>query len=578
MTMEITLDKPKTLPILLVEDNRGDARLVQEMLNDAPSTEFEVSHVERLTDAREKIMQAGTGCVLLDLSLPDAMRLEALMQLRAAAPDVPIVILSGLQDELLAVKAVQEGAQDYLIKGRVDGALLGRSINYAIERKRAEMELAHQAMHDGLTGLPNRTLFMDRLKHAIARADRHEALVGVMFLDLDGFKLINDSLGHDAGDRLLAALADRLREVLRTSDTAARFGGDEFTLVCEDVASESDVIHIAERILCAVDTPFELENEKLFVTASMGIVTTEGRDEDAESLIRDADAAMYRAKERGASWELFDDGMRSRMKERMGTETALRKAVAREELRILYQPQVDIRTGEIFGVEALLRWDHPERGLIEPDEFIWLAEETGTITEIGAWMMEHVCMQASRWRAVSLDGSVPQIAVNLTGRQHRDPNLVTIVKRALEESGTEPSTLCLEINESVVMKDVDSALDTLRSLKDLGVKLSIDNFGTGYSSLACLKRFPVDMLKVDRSFVAGLGHDPEDAAIVAAVISLANSLGLLVIAEGVETAAQAAELRVMGGHAGQGFYYGRPRPSEAIAALLGGSLRAAATG
>jgi diguanylate cyclase (GGDEF)-like protein len=576
--MEITLEKPKTLPILLVEDNRGDARLVQEMLNDAPTTEFEVSHVERLTDAREKIMESGTGCVLLDLSLPDAMRLEALMQLRAAAPDVPIVILSGLQDELLAVKAVQEGAQDYLIKGRVDGALLGRSINYAIERKRAEMELAHQAMHDGLTGLPNRTLFMDRLKHAIARADRHEALVGVMFLDLDGFKLINDSLGHDAGDRLLAALADRLREVLRTSDTAARFGGDEFTLVCEDVSSESDVIHIAERILSAVDAPFELENERLFVTASMGIVTTEGRDEDAESLIRDADAAMYRAKERGASWELFDDGMRSRMKERMGAETALRKAVAREELRILYQPQVDIRTGEIFGVEALLRWDHPERGLIEPDEFIWLAEETGTITEIGAWMMEQVCLQASRWRAVSLDGSVPQIAVNLSGRQHRDPNLVTIVKRALEESGTEPSTLCLEINESVVMKDVDSALDTLRSLKDLGVKLSIDNFGTGYSSLSCLKRFPVDMLKVDRSFVAGLGHDPEDAAIVAAVISLANSLGLLVIAEGVETAAQAAELRVMGGHAGQGFYYGRPRPSEAIAALLGGSLRAAATG
>ena len=576
--MDITLDKPKTLPILLVEDNRGDARLVEEMLNDAPSTDFDVSHVERLTDARERIMQSGTGCVLLDLSLPDATRLEALMQLRAAAPDVPIVILSGLQDELLAVKAVQEGAQDYLIKGRVDGALLGRSINYAIERKRAEMELAHQAMHDGLTGLPNRTLFMDRLKHAIARADRHDALVGVMFLDLDGFKLINDSLGHEAGDRLLVALADRLREILRTSDTAARFGGDEFTVLCEDVASEEDVIHIAERILSAIDTPFQLASEKLFVTASMGIVTTEGRDEDPETLIRDADAAMYRAKERGASWELFDDGMRSRIKERMSTESALRKAVAREELRILYQPQVDIRSGEIFGVEALLRWDHPERGLIEPSEFIWLAEETGTITEIGAWAMEHVCQQAQRWRAVSLDGSVPQIAVNLSGRQHRDPNLVTIVKRALDETGTDPAALCLEINESVVMKDVDSALETLRSLKDLGVKLSIDNFGTGYSSLNCLKSFPVDMLKIDRTFVSGLGEDPEDAAIVSAVISLANSLGLLVVAEGVETAAQAAELRVMGCHAGQGFYFGRPRPTEAIAAMLGGNLRAAAAG
>src|SRR5438132_809001 len=291
--MTLRLDEAQTFPVLLVEDNRGDARLVQELLEEAETGRFEVSHVERLSDARQCLMETGAGCVLLDLSLPDASRLEALMQLRAAAPEVPIVILSGLQDELLAIKAVQEGAQDYLVKGRVDGHAIGRSITYAVERKHAEMEVSHKAMHDALTGLPNRTLFLDRLKHAVTRAKRHHSVMAVMFVDLNGFKPVNDTHGHEVGDRLLVALAGRLQDGLRGSDTAARFGGDEFMILCEDVTGLQDVISIAQRIVGSIEEPFVIGEERLEVQASMGIAITDGKGDSAESLIRNADTAMY---------------------------------------------------------------------------------------------------------------------------------------------------------------------------------------------------------------------------------------------------------------------------------------------
>jgi diguanylate cyclase (GGDEF)-like protein len=569
----LTLEAPKTFPVLLVEDNRGDARLVEEMLGEASSesrAEFEVSHVERLADARRVLMESGAGCVLLDLSLPDASRLEALMQLRAAAPEVPIVILSGLQDELLAVKAVQEGAQDYLIKGRVDSSLLSRSINYAIERKRSEMDLSHKAMHDTLTGLPNRTLLLDRLSHALTRAKRHGSFVGVLFLDLDGFKPINDRLGHEVGDKVLVTLGHRFRKVLRTSDTAARIGGDEFVILCEDLKLERDVIRIAERVLTATDVPFALGQEKLFVTASVGIVVANGTKDDPEALIRDADAAMYMAKERGTSHELFDEDMRTRVGKRLDTESALRRAVEREELRLAYQPQIDLRTGEIFGVEAELRWDHPERGLLEPTDFIWLAEEIGQSTKMGEWAVKEACRQSQRWRSESRDGSAPRVAIRLSARQHSDPELASTVEEALAETGTDPAGLCIEVTENVVTRDFDSALLTLRSLRALGVTLAIDDFGAGNSSLSSLKRLPVDVLKIDRSFVGGLGRDTEDEAIVQAVIDLAHNLGLTIVAKGVENAEQLGYLRSASCDVGQGDYFGRPRPGEAITELLGG--------
>ena len=566
--MAIASDRQtQAFPVLLVEDNPGDARLVVELLSEAMGDSFKITHVEQLADARQEVMEYGTGCVLLDLSLPDAARLEALMQLRAAAPDVPIVILSGLQDELLAVKAVQEGAQDYLVKGRVDGAAIGRSIRYAVERKALEMHTAHKALHDHLTGLANRDLFHDRLKHAVTRARRHQSLLGVMFLDLDGFKPINDTLGHEVGDKLLVALARRLEDGLRGSDTPARFGGDEFVVLCEDVADEQHVINIAERLQRAIGEPFMIDEHELYVTSSMGIVVSDGREEGAEELIRNADEAMYRAKRQGIPYEVFDDGMRNRVLARARTESDLQRAVEEREFRLLYQPQVDLSSGEIVGLEALIRWDHPERGVVEPSEFLWLAEETGLITRIGEWVLRQSCLQARAWAV--RNGRPLRITVNLSARQHRDPGLVDLVERVLTETRTEPAALCLEITESVAVDDAESAMATLRRLKELGVRLSIDEFGTGNSSLGSLKRFPLDMLKIDRSFVIGIDSDAEDVAIVTAIINLAHSLGLETIADGVERKDQLDALRELGCETGQGFYFARPRPSEAIAELLG---------
>jgi EAL domain-containing protein (putative c-di-GMP-specific phosphodiesterase class I) len=299
----------------------------------------------------------------------------------------------------------------------------------------------------------------------------------------------------------------------------------------------------------------------------MGIVVSTGHEESAESLIRNADAAMYRAKRQGVAYEMFDDGMRSRVRARARTESDLHRAIEEREFRLLYQPQVDLRSGRVVGLEALLRWDHPERGVVEPAEFLWLAEETGMITKIGEWALRQSCLHARAWGA--RNGSPLRVSVNLSARQHRDPDLVDLVERILTETRTDPATLCLEITESVLVTDADAAAPTLHALKGLGVKLSIDEFGTGHSSLGSLKRFPLDMLKVDRSFVSGLGTDTEDAAIVTAIINLAHSLGLQTVADGVETKEQVDELRALGCDVGQGFYFARPRPSDAIAELLG---------
>ena len=536
------------------------------------ANEFDVEHVERLTEARERLMSnGGTGCVLLDLSLPDANRLEALMQLRAAAPDVPIVILSGLQDELLAVKAVQEGAQDYLIKGRVDGEALGRSITYAIERKQSEMERVARGDARPAHGpsQPRAPARPPRRTRSRGRGDTAR-LMSVMLVDLDRFKLINDSLGQEVGDQVLVEIGHRLEQALRGTDTAARFGGDKFCVLCEEVVDEQHAVRVADRIVKNIEKPMELESDTTFVTASIGIVVATGESvDDPEALVREADAAMFRAKERGVRCELFDAELRTRVAERQEVEKELREAVDREEFRLLYQPQIDLRTGEIFGVEALLRWDHPERGLLAPADFIWLAEETGLIMPIGSWVLKEALEQAQRWRSARPDKPL-RLSVNLSGPEHGHPALVETVDRILRNSGTDPSTLCLEISEDVLMSDVETSFVTLRALKDLGVWLSVDDFGTGFSSLSSLKRFPVDSLKVDRSFIAALdGDTSEDAAIVTAVIGLAHTLGMTAVAEGIETAEQLEQVRSLDCDAAQGFYFARPRPATVITELLG---------
>ena len=560
----------EALRVLSVEDNPGDAILVREMLRDASRDGFVLENADRLSTAVACLLDGAVDCVLLDLSLPDAEGLEALAQVRTVALDVPIIVLSGRSDEVLAVQAVHEGAQDYLIKGQVDARLLSRSINYAIERKRAEVELAHQAMHDALTGLPNRALFYDRLGQALNRVGRHSDAVAVLFLDLDRFKLVNDSLGHGAGDRLLVAVAERLSRMLRAGDTAARFGGDEFVILCEDVSGERQAMAIAERIAAELDAPFTIDSDEVFVRTSVGIALAIEAGARPEALIRDADAAMYRAKERGGGmYEVFDDQMRERAVRRMATENALHRALDRGEFVMHYQPIVHMATGALSGVEALARWQHPERGLVMPGEFIEAAEETGLIITLGAWAFDAACRQSAAWARTPREGGPVLMSVNLSARQCSHPDLVASFGSILDHTGADPASLCLEITETALMEDVEASTATLSALKQLGLALALDDFGTGYSSLRALQHFPVDVVKIDRSFIAPIERDPQEAAIVAAVISLSHALGLRTVAEGIETVAQVDRLRALGCDLAQGYYFARPSPPDDLATLVG---------
>jgi diguanylate cyclase (GGDEF)-like protein/PAS domain S-box-containing protein len=436
------------------------------------------------------------------------------------------------------------------------------------ERKAAELQLAHQAMHDALTGLPNRALFLDRLHHALLRRVRAgTGTLAVLFLDVDRFKVINDSLGHDAGDRLLVDVAGRLDAALRPADTVARFGGDEFTVLCEDIAGEVEAVAIAQRIVDLFAEPYELEGREVFLSTSVGIALASGTPAQPprpDELIRDADAAMYRAKDRGkARYELFDAAMRDHALQRLEVENALRRAVEREELRIHLQPEIAVDGGAIVGFEALVRWEHPERGLLSPAEFIPLAEETGLIIAIGEWVLRHTCAEAALWEPGGLG-----ISVNVSARQLAHGDFVEVVRRTLQETGLPPEALCLELTESAVIESGAATLATLNGLKGLGVKLAIDDFGTGWSSLGHLRRFPIDVVKLDRSFVSGLGTAPQDASIAAAIISLAHALGLSTVAEGIETDEQLAVLASLGCDLGQGYLFARPAPLDTFAAFL----------
>jgi diguanylate cyclase (GGDEF)-like protein/PAS domain S-box-containing protein len=453
-----------------------------------------------------------------------------------------------------------------------DEALFMQSVAHvlaaAIERWRAEESIRHNALHDPLTGLPNRTLFLNRLAHVFARREESRKSAAVMFLDIDNFKLINDSLGHETGDRLLRAIAPRLADALRPSDTVARFGGDEFVVLCEEVDGGRDALQVAERLQEVLSAPIEIDGEEHVLSASIGVALANGGYANPEEAMRDADAAMYRAKERGrANCELFDDAMRERALGRLRMETALRGVVERDELRVFYQPVVSIEDGSIVGLEALLRWRNAGLGPVSPLEFIPIAEDTGLIIEIGRWVLEEVCEQAVRWEQ-EMQAAAPVVSVNLSPRQVAHAELVPTVARVLENTGLDPARLGLEITENVLITEAGSPWNTLQSLKRLGVKLMLDDFGTGYSSLSYLKRFPVDLLKIDRTFVDGLGTEAEDSAIVEAVVGMARTLDLGVIAEGVETLAQAECLRALGCEKAQGFWFGRPRPASEITPLL----------
>jgi diguanylate cyclase (GGDEF)-like protein len=444
------------------------------------------------------------------------------------------------------------------------------------ERKALEDQLAHRAFHDSLTGLPNRALFRDRLAHALSRAKRRAEQgqvggVALLYIDLDDFKRFNDSLGHNAGDQLLVGVAERIAARLRLGDTFARFGGDEFAMLLEDLEDVGYAADVAERIKRDLSAPFEVDGHEAVVTTSIGIVMAapgEAGEDYAEELMRRADIAMYRSKGEGKDrHEVFSSSMNHSL-ERLGLEEDLRGAIKREEFRVHYQPQVLISTGQTVGFEALLRWEHPERGPLAPSEFIPLAEDTGLIIPLGRWVLAEACRRGRFFREQISPEAPLRMFVNLSARQFRHPELVEEVSAALTETGMDPHDLALEITESVMMGERSTARNILWALKDLGLTLVMDDFGTGYSSITYLKSFPVDILKMDGSMVEGIDEDPENRAIVSATTRLAHALGLEVVAEGVETAGELDELRSVGCDFAQGYYWQRPCSAEKTMKLL----------
>ena len=485
---------------------------------------------------------------------------------------------------------VASGAENYQIEKRyVDGSgrdvwvslrvscvrddrgtplyLIGQAEDIS-ERRELRERLAHAAVHDALTGLPNRVLFTDRLESALRRARRGGNLVAVMFMDLDHFKLVNDSLGHTAGDRLLRLVAGQLAGALRESDTLARFGGDEFTVLCE-VHDRAEALEIARRLVACMQGPMSMDSGDYFVSVCVGIAFAESGRESGAELLRNADAAMYTAKERGPG-EIHVHEIDAEFENvyRLRTVTELHRALERDELELHFQPIVDLHTETLVGLEALVRWNHPVRGLLMPDEFVPIAESSGLIVRLGQWVIGQACVQAATWELRQREAGVPtgriNVSVNVSARQLAAGDFYEVVAGALDSSGLDPDQLWLEITESTVMRHSETTVALLRALRDLGVHLEVDDFGTGYSSLSYLKKLPVEALKVDRSFVDAIDSDPDDVAIVRSVIALGESLGLSVIAEGVERQSQTDALRQLGCYLAQGYLYGRAVPASAL--------------
>jgi len=687
--------------VLLVEDSPDDARLIQVLLGKATEASFMITHENRLGKGVTRLKQDRFDVVLLDFSLPDSFGLDTFLSIHEADPRVPVIVLTSLDDDELAARAVREGAQDYLVKREVDPRLLMRSIRYAIARqtaddalrdseeryalavqgandgvfdwdlrsdtvyfsprwkkmlgysefevgpstrewferihpddepafrrgltshldgdtehfrlehrmrsangrwlwvltrglavrgadgqpsrmagsqsditarKVAEEKLQHDALHDDLTCLANRVLFMDRLACSMADFERTpENQFAVLFFDLDRFKNVNDSLGHPLGDKLLKGIAQRLEHYLRPGDTVARIGGDEFAILLNRINDIPGAIHVAERIQELLGMTFSIDGHEVFVTASIGIAHSATGYRTPDEIMRDADIAMYRAKAAGkARYEVFDRNMHQSAVALLKLETELRLAVQNNDFAMHYQPIVDLKSGHIVGFEALVRWMHTERGIVSPNSFIAIAEETGLIVPLGWWVLEESCRQAHQWQERFPIEPPLFISVNVSGKLFLKRGIVDRLMGILEATGLPPESLRLEVTENVVLEHVDTALDNLQQLRALGIQLSIDDFGTGYSSLSYLQRFHYDELKIDRSFVSRLGQGSDSRAIVETILGLASNLGIGVVAEGVETAEQADRLRQMACPHGQGFWFSRP-----VSAVDAGNLLAA---
>ncbi|HIM07743.1 MAG TPA: GGDEF domain-containing response regulator, partial [Gammaproteobacteria bacterium] len=508
------------IKILFIEDSAADARLLKELLHDAQPTKHLVTSAYTANEGIALLEDKYFDIVITDLNLPDTEGFNIITYIQDVNSEIPIVVLSNQEDDDLALEIVQMGAQDYLIKGQGDGYLINRVIDYSIERKRDIQQLNYLANYDSLTGLANRLLFRERLDRALIRADRNKTLVALFVIDLDRFKSVNDSLGHDAGDQLLVEVSKRLSACTREGDTVARLGGDEFTIIMEDVKNTDDVVKIADKVLDLMKREFDILSHDVFVTPSIGITIYPIDDTHASHLFVNADSAMYQAKENGRNcYRFYTANMNLHLIEKMDMEAKLRRAIDKQEFVLHYQPKFCVDSKEPIGAEALIRWMDPDEGMISPALFIPLAEETGLVGPITDWVIKEACKQNSEWQQQGYKSI--RMAINLSPKQFNQRDIAKRIFNQIICSDLAPKYVELEITESALVENVDKSIEILNDLKKWGIQISIDDFGTGYSSLSYLKKFPLDTLKIDQSFVRDLMSDPDDATIVSAIIAMA---------------------------------------------------------
>jgi diguanylate cyclase (GGDEF)-like protein len=555
------------MKILVVEDDADDAEFVRQCLQRDNRRRFEITRAARLDAALTALAATQFDVVLLDLHLPDATGRECVERVQQAAPQVPIVVLSGQSDEDYAVEILNRGVQDYLVKWEGDGRSILRAIRYAIERKRSESKLHYLAHYDSLTGIPNRQYLRDQLERATAHALRSNEKIALLFLDLDRFKVVNDTLGHHLGDELLRAVVARLKSSMRAGDLLARLGGDEFAVLLEDVDGPLELEGVARGIVERFREPFQVQQRQLSVTASVGITLFPTDTAEPMALLNNADIAMYQAKEQGRNnFKFFTPGMHEEILRYHALEADLKTALTEQQFVLLYQPQFSLKNHRIHAVEALLRWNHPIRGRVSPNEFISVAEDSGYIVPMDIWVLEETCRQLKEWEESGVP--LPRVAVNIAPVHLHQADFHHQIREILRAYSIDASLIELEFTERSLMEDTDEVRDVLHGLKDIGVRLAIDDFGTGYSCLSYLRRFPIDVLKIDRSFVKDLDTSTDDQAICGVILSIAERLSLDAVAEGIETEKQLAFLTRHGCQYGQGFYFSVPLGALEISTLL----------
>jgi diguanylate cyclase (GGDEF)-like protein len=556
-----------SINVLLIEDNPGDVRLVKEILAIEGDGQFILTAVDCLRDAISLLEQKQFDAVLLDLQLPDGNGLDSLLSIHAIVQGVPIVVLSNIADERLAVQSVQRGAQDFLVKDHVNGHMLLRSLRYAIERKLMEERLHDLAHHDSLTGLANRKLFYDRLKAALASARRHELPLALLLLDLNEFKPVNDTYGHQVGDQLLQEVAHRVSDCVREADCVARMGGDEFTFIFADISHAEDAAAAARKILEQMEQPYHVGGHELTMRASIGISLFPDDADHLEDLVRNADVAMYRAKkEKGNAYSFYSADLGARIGASRDMEDQLQGALKREEFVVYYQPQVDIGTGRIIGMESLLRWQHPQRGLLLPGQFMVALEHLPLMLDVGEWVLRSVCTQGREWQHEGM--AALTVSANISHRQLMQDGFAELLAKILAETGLAPQNLELDVNERALWEDEDHVLSVLTAINRLGVRLALDNFGSGRASFHFLRKFPFDSIKLDRTLIQEAASTPDGADLAHAVIQVAHVFRMKGLAGGVETQAQLDTLRNLACDDAQGHLYCYPLSNNAATELL----------